>query len=84
MDARTDTRHIPLCVDLDGTLVAADTLWEGVAIILLRNPLLLFAMIGWALKGKACLKAEVARRSGRVAADWPYRDAVSRGWSARS
>ncbi|SIQ11237.1 4-hydroxybenzoate polyprenyltransferase [Rhizobium sp. RU20A] len=76
MDARTETRHIPLCVDLDGTLVAADTLWEGMAIILLRNPLMIFAMVGWALKGKARLKSEVARRSGRVAADWPYRDAV--------
>ena len=28
MDARTEARHIPLCVDLDGTLLAADTLWE--------------------------------------------------------
>jgi 4-hydroxybenzoate polyprenyltransferase/phosphoserine phosphatase len=76
MDARTETRHIPLCVDLDGTLIAADTLWEGVAIILLRNPLMLFAMVYWAIKGKARLKHEVAARSGRQAADWPYRDAV--------
>jgi 4-hydroxybenzoate polyprenyltransferase len=76
MDARTETRHIPLCVDLDGTLLAADTLWEGVAIVLLRNPFLLFAMAYWLTKGKARLKFEVARRSGRQAADWPYREAV--------
>ncbi len=76
MDARTDTRHIPLCVDLDGTLLAADTLWEGVAIVLFRNPLMLFAMFYWLAKGKARLKHEVAVRSGRQAADWPYREAV--------
>lgn len=76
MDARTDIRHIPLCVDLDGTLLAADTLWEGVAIVLLRNPFMVFAMLYWLAKGKARLKHEVAARSGRQAADWPYRDAV--------
>lgn len=76
MDARTETRHIPLCVDLDGTLLAADTLWEGVAIILLRNPLMLLAVLYWMTKGKARLKHEVAARSGRQAADWPYREAV--------
>ena len=76
MDARTETQHIPLCVDLDGTLLAADTLWEGVAIILLRNPLMLFAVLFWMSKGKARLKYEVAARSGRKAADWPYREAV--------
>lgn len=76
MDARTETRHIPLCVDLDGTLLAADTLWEGVAIVLLRNPLMLFAVLFWMAKGKARLKHEIAARSGRQAADWPYRQAV--------
>ncbi|WP_332694671.1 UbiA family prenyltransferase [Bosea sp. (in: a-proteobacteria)] len=76
MDARTETRHIPLCVDLDGTLLAADTLWEGAAIILLRNPLMLFPMLFWLAKGKARLKHEVALRSGRKAQDWPYRQAV--------
>ncbi|MFK0272425.1 UbiA family prenyltransferase [Ensifer sp. NPDC090286] len=76
MDARTETRHIPLCVDLDGTLLAADTLWEGAAIILLRNPLMLFPMLFWLAKGKARLKHEVALRSGRRAEDWPYRQAV--------
>ncbi len=76
MDARTETRHIPLCVDLDGTLLAADTLWEGVAIVLLRNPFMVFAMVFWLAKSKARLKFEVAKRSGRLAADWPYREAV--------
>jgi 4-hydroxybenzoate polyprenyltransferase len=76
MDARTDIRHIPLCVDLDGTLLAADTLWEGVAIVLFRNPFMIFAMLYWLCRGKARLKYEVAARSGRTAADWPYREVV--------
>ncbi|WP_347360167.1 UbiA family prenyltransferase [Rhizobium sp. Leaf371] len=76
MDARTDTRLVPLCVDLDGTLVAADTLWEGVAVLLFRNPLMVFALLRWALRGKAHLKHEVAVRSGRTGADWPYRPEV--------
>ncbi|MEA3535069.1 UbiA family prenyltransferase [Rhizobium sp. CC-YZS058] len=76
MDARTDSRHIPLCVDLDGTLLAADTLWEGAAVVLFRNPFMIVAMIYWALCGKARLKHEVAARSGREARDWPYREAV--------
>lgn len=76
MDARTETRHIPLCVDLDGTLLATDTLWEGIVVVLLRNPLMLFPMILWAMNSKARLKHEVAARSRRTAADWPYRAEV--------
>ncbi|MDO9417100.1 UbiA family prenyltransferase [Pararhizobium sp.] len=76
MDTRTDISNIPLCVDLDGTLLATDTLWEGAAVILLRNPLLIFPMLMWMLKGKAVLKHEVAKRSRRLAEDWVYRDAV--------
>lgn len=76
MDARTDTQHIPLCVDLDGTLLATDTLWEGAAVMLLRNPLLFFPFLLWIWQGKAKLKHEVAKRSGRLAEDWVYREAV--------
>lgn len=76
MDARTETRLIPLCVDLDGTLLAADTLWEGAAVILLRNPLMLFALLYWLTKGKGRLKHEVAARSRREPSDWPYREVV--------
>ena len=34
MDARSDRNAIPLAVDLDGTLIATDLLWEGLFIIL--------------------------------------------------
>ena len=76
MDARSDIRTVPLCIDLDGTLIATDTLWEGLALLLLRRPWLIFAAIYWATQGKHVLKREVAARSERQPADWPYRDPV--------
>jgi hypothetical protein len=62
MDAVSDNRHVPLCIDLDGTLIATDSLWEGLVSVLIRRPWLLFAAIFWALSGKAVLKREVAAR----------------------
>ncbi len=34
--------QVPLCVDLDGTLIKTDLLWESLARLLRRNPLWLF------------------------------------------
>jgi len=76
MDARVENRHIPLCVDLDGTLIATDSLWEGLAVLLLKKPWLIFAAMRWALEGRQVLKREVAARCGRTAAEWPYRSEV--------
>lgn len=76
MDVQIDNRHIPLCVDLDGTLLAADSLWEGLAVLLLKRPWLIFSVVVWAMRGKQVLKREVAERCGRTAAEWPYRAEV--------
>jgi 4-hydroxybenzoate polyprenyltransferase len=76
MDAVSDNRHVPLCIDLDGTLIATDSLWEGLVSVLIRRPWLFFAAIFWALSGKAVLKREVAIRLTHQGADWPYRDEV--------
>lgn len=72
----TDTTVVtekPLCVDLDGTLVATDTLWEGVLRLVLRNPLMVFAVFRWMLAGKAALKQAVAEHAPRDPAGWPVR-----------
>lgn len=53
---------IPLCVDLDGTLAHSDTLWESLLILLKANPFMLIALVFWAFKGRAHLKAEVSKR----------------------
>lgn len=53
---------VPLCVDLDGTLIHGDLLLETCIALLRKNPLYLFALPWWLLHGKACLKAQVASR----------------------
>src|SRR5256885_1332430 len=51
----------PLCIDLDGTLVRTDTLWEMVIALLKEHPWqgLLFPI--WLLRGRAYLKERLAK-----------------------
>lgn len=63
----------PLCVDLDGTLVATDTLWETFLLLLRTNPLWLLLLPVWLLKGKAYLKHQIAQRVTLNVAILPYR-----------
>jgi 4-hydroxybenzoate polyprenyltransferase len=63
---------VPMCVDLDGTLIASDTLYEGLIGLLRRNPLFVFALPVWLMRGKAALKAEIAARSPIDASALPY------------
>lgn len=55
-------RDLPLCVDLDGTLLRSDLLVESALGLFKRNPLYLFAMLVWLLRGKAALKHQIASR----------------------
>jgi 4-hydroxybenzoate polyprenyltransferase/phosphoserine phosphatase len=57
--APLDARAIALCVDLDGTLLHSDLLWESVAILLREKPWLAFALPFWLLKGRAALKRRI-------------------------
>lgn len=52
----------PLCVDLDGTLIHTDLLIESLLLLLKRNPLWLFALPLWLIKGKAHFKQQLAKR----------------------
>jgi 4-hydroxybenzoate polyprenyltransferase/phosphoserine phosphatase len=52
----------PLCVDLDGTLIAGDLLYESVFALLRQNFLYVFLLPFWLLRGKAHLKEQVAKR----------------------
>jgi 4-hydroxybenzoate polyprenyltransferase/phosphoserine phosphatase len=76
MDARSDKQAIPLAVDLDGTLIATDLLWEGLFLLLRKNPLFLFLVAMWLVSGSARLKREIAARIDIDAAGLPYRDEV--------
>jgi 4-hydroxybenzoate polyprenyltransferase len=73
MDARSDSKAIPFVVDLDGTLIATDLLWEGLFLLLRKNPLLVFLVPFWALSGPARLKQEIAARVDIDPAGLPYR-----------
>lgn len=73
MDARSDRNAIPLAVDLDGTLVATDLLWEGLFTLLKKNPLYLLLLPLWLTGGPARLKQEIARRVDIDPASLPYR-----------
>lgn len=53
----------PLVLDLDGTLIRTDVLFEGVAALLRANPLHVFSLALWALRGRAYLKRRVAERA---------------------
>jgi 4-hydroxybenzoate polyprenyltransferase len=76
MDARSDNVAIPLAVDLDGTLIASDLLWEGLFLLLRKNPAYFFLIPFWLIGGPARLKQEIAARVDIDAASLPYRDAV--------
>jgi 4-hydroxybenzoate polyprenyltransferase len=65
-------RIIPLCVDLDGTLIRSDLLVESALNLLRHNPLYLFRFAAWLLRGKAHLKREIALRATIDVAALPY------------
>ncbi|MGH7939441.1 MAG: apolipoprotein N-acyltransferase [Limisphaerales bacterium] len=54
--------QVPLVVDLDGTLIETDLMWEALARRLRRNPFALFAILFWWTRGRAFLKRRLARR----------------------
>lgn len=62
----------PLCVDLDGTLVRTDLLFESTLALLKQNPLFLFALPFWLLGGRANLKRRIAQRCKVDVATLPW------------
>ena len=66
----------PLCVDLDGTLIRTDLLWESLLALLKQSPLSVFQLPFWLLKGKASFKHEIARRVTLDASTLPYDQAL--------
>lgn len=66
----------PLCVDLDGTLIATDSLWESVLLLLRTNFWPSFLLPFWLLKGRAYFKHQIAQHVTLDVATLPYRDNV--------
>jgi apolipoprotein N-acyltransferase len=67
-----DTKNVPLAVDLDGTLIRTDMLWESLARRLRQNPLSIFQILFWWVRGRALLKQKLATRVKINPANLPY------------
>lgn len=63
---------LTLCVDLDGTLIRSDLLYESFIAVVTTRPWLLFLIPLWLLRGRAVLKAELAARYALEPALLPY------------
>lgn len=64
-------------VDLDGTLIRGDLLWEGIRLLVRDRPWdLALRAPGWLLGGRAAFKASLAERVQPDARSLPYRQAV--------
>lgn len=71
----TTAKKRPLFVDMDGTLLATDILWESLAILIKKTPLNIFWVLAILIfKGKAYFKYHLARRVRVNPALLPYRE----------
>jgi len=52
---------LPLCVDLDGTLIKADMMFDSIALLIKKNPLYMFIIPFWLMKGKLYLKEQLLK-----------------------
>jgi 4-hydroxybenzoate polyprenyltransferase len=66
----------PLCIDLDGSLLATDLLHESLLWALKKAPWLLGACVFWLLRGRSHLKEQLASRVVLDVARLPYRKEV--------
>ena len=65
-------RDVPLCVDLDGTLVRTDCPWEAAMQILFRHPLRMLESSAAVGRGRPWLKRELGQRLCPSCQSLPY------------
>ena len=79
-DARTPSRPAHgsqvVCVDLDGTLIETDTLWESLLLLAKSRPWQLVWAVVWLVRGKAYFKRRLAAHVAPNPALLPYRAEV--------
>ena len=66
------TAELPLCVDLDGTLVRSDTLVDSALALARQSPLDLLKIPGWLRGGKAALKRHLTQAVELDVVHLPY------------
>lgn len=62
----------PVCVDLDGTLLKTDSLYESVIALSKSQPLLIFMLPFWLFRGRVALKRQLAERITLDVETLPY------------
>jgi 4-hydroxybenzoate polyprenyltransferase/phosphoserine phosphatase len=65
-----------LCVDLDGTLIRGNVLWECILVLLKTRPVALLLLPYWLLAGRASFKRTLAANVQLDPARLPYRQQV--------
>ena len=71
-DIASPADRVPLCVDLDGTLISSDSLVQGISVFLRRDPRNLIWVLGWCFRGRAMLKTRIGEQVLPDAASLPY------------
>jgi len=66
----------PLCVDLDGTIIATDTLMESILIAVKKNPLMLLIFPFWLIRGRYYFKTQIGKRVIPKPELYPYRPEI--------
>jgi 4-hydroxybenzoate polyprenyltransferase len=61
IDEEVSTMRPALCVDLDGTLIKSDCLWDTLFTLLRRKPLVILRSLGVLFSGLGAFKAEIAQ-----------------------
>jgi 4-hydroxybenzoate polyprenyltransferase/soluble P-type ATPase len=67
---------LTVVVDLDGCLVASDTLWESLLVYLRRNPFNIVRALFWLFQGKTAFKSNLATQVTLDVSGLPYRREV--------
>lgn len=65
-------KPVPLAVDLDGTLIRTDMMWESLVRLLRKNPIAAFTALFALLHGRAHFKQYIAARVSVDPANLPY------------
>ncbi len=76
LDPGADSAALPLCVDLDGTLVKSDTLLDCLCVLARLRPAALLRLPVWMARGKAGLKREITARAPLDVASLPFNEAL--------
>ncbi|MGV3709723.1 MAG: UbiA family prenyltransferase [Gemmatimonas sp.] len=76
MDERAISDQVPLVVDMDGTLILSDTLFEGSVQMWKAHPLTCLQYPFWLLRGRAGFKRAIADNVNFDARQMPYNEAL--------